>query len=138
MKTFVLAAFAGALFAVGLVVGGMTIPAKVTGFLDVGGAWDPQLAFVMAGAVAVYAACLRIIRRRAAPLLDARFHWPAARTIDARLVGGAAVFGVGWGLSGYCPGPALASLGAGSSSVLVFVVAMIGGMALTRVLIPAR
>lgn len=138
MKSFVLAALAGALFAAGLVVGGMTIPAKVTGFLDVGGAWDPQLAFVMAGAVAVYAAFLRIIRRRAAPFLADRFHWPAARTIDARLVGGAAVFGVGWGLSGYCPGPALASLAAGSSSVLVFVVAMIGGMAITRVLDPAR
>jgi len=138
VKTFMFAALAGALFAAGLVVGGMTIPAKVTGFLDVGGAWDPQLAFVMAGAVAVYAAFLRIIRRRAAPLLDARFHWPSERTIDARLVCGASVFGVGWGLSGYCPGHALASLTAGAPSALVFVVAMIGGMAITRVLDPAR
>jgi hypothetical protein len=132
MKTFVLAAVAGALFATGLVVGGMTVPAKVVGFLDVGGAWDPQLAFVMGGAVAVYAWLLRIIRRRSSPLVSDRFYWPAARTIDVRLVGGAAIFGVGWGLSGYCPGPALTSLAGGGSSAIVFVVAMLGGMAVTR------
>ena len=132
MTRFVLAAIAGALFAIGLTVGGMTIPAKVTGFLDVGGAWDPQLAFVMAGAIAVYASLLRLIRRRAAPVLADRFHWPTDRTIDPRLVGGAAIFGVGWGLSGYCPGPALASLVGGASSAIVFVVAMIGGIALAR------
>lgn len=132
MKAFVLAAIAGAVFAVGLTVGGMTIPAKVIGFLDVGGAWDPQLAFVMAGAIAVYASLLRIIRRRAAPLLVDRFHWPTARAIDARLVGGAAIFGVGWGLSGYCPGPALTSLAGGGTSALVFVIAMIGGIAVAR------
>lgn len=132
MKTFVLAAIAGALFAAGLTVGGMTIPAKVIGFLDVGGAWDPQLAFVMASAIAVYGAFLRIIRRRQRPLFDDRFHWPTAREIDARLVGGAALFGVGWGLSGYCPGPALTSLVGGASSVLVFVIAMLGGIAAAR------
>jgi uncharacterized protein len=138
VKAFVLAAVAGALFALGLAIGGMTDPSKVIGFLDAGGAWDPQLAFVMAAAVAVYASLLRIIRQRAAPLVADRFHWPTARAIDARLVVGAAIFGVGWGLSGYCPGPALASLAGGAASALVFVGAMIGGIAVTRVLAPAR
>lgn len=132
MKSFVLAAMAGALFAIGLTVGGMTVPAKVIGFLSVSGAWDPQLAFVMAGAIIVYASLLRIIRRRAVPLLADRFHWPTVRAIDARLVGGAAIFGIGWGLSGYCPGPALASLAGGAASAIVFVVAMIGGMVIAR------
>jgi len=132
VKAFLLAAIAGALFAIGLTVGGMTLPAKVIGFLDVGGAWDPQLAFVMAGAIAVYALLLRVVRRRAAPLIADRFHWPTARAIDLRLAGGAALFGVGWGLSGYCPGPALASLGGGAPSAIVFVAAMIGGSALGR------
>lgn len=132
MKVFVLAAIAGALFAVGLVVSGMTVPAKVVGFLDVGGAWDPQLAFVMAAAIAVYAPLLRIIRRRSSPLVADGFYWPAAHEIDARLVGGAAIFGVGWGLSGYCPGPALASLAGAGASAVVFVVAMIGGIAVAR------
>jgi uncharacterized membrane protein YedE/YeeE len=132
VKTFMLAAVAGALFALGLVVGGMTIPAKVTGFLDVGGAWDPSLAFVMAAAIAVYAPLLRRARRLEAPLAADRFHWPSARGIDAWLVGGAALFGIGWGLSGYCPGPALTSLAGGGASALVFVVAMIAGIGLAR------
>lgn len=132
MKAFVLAALAGALFAIGLTVGGMTIPAKVTGFLDVGGTWEPQLAFVMGGAIAVYASLLRIIRRRPAPLVADRFHWPTASAIDARLIGGAALFGVGWGLSGYCPGPALTSLVGGGSGAVVFVIAMIVGIAVVR------
>ncbi|MEO7730683.1 MAG: DUF6691 family protein [Kofleriaceae bacterium] len=132
MKTFVLAAIAGALFAVGLVVGGMTIPAKITAFLDLRGAWDPSLAFVMAGAIAVHAPLRAIIRRRSRPLLADRFHDPSARAIDLRLVGGAALFGIGWGVSGYCPGPALVSLGSGASGALVFVATMIGGIALAR------
>ena len=161
MKAALAAAFAGALFALGLVVGGMTVPANVTGFLDVTGAWNPQLAFVMGGAVGVYALLRRWIRRRPAPLLDDHFHEPSLTaiprdatrgggngpaspaqrgrerplSIDGRLVGGAAIFGVGWGLSGYCPGPALASLGAGASSTLVFVAAMIGGIALARLVL---
>ena len=137
MIAFALAALAGAVFAIGLAVGGMTIPAKITGFLDVGGAWDPTLALVMAGAIAVYAPLARIIERRQRPLVAARFHWPAPRAIDARLVGGAAIFGVGWGLSGYCPGPALASLAGGASSAIVFVVAMIGGIAVARAAVRA-
>ncbi len=132
MKSFALAALAGAVFALGLALGGMTVPATVTGFFDVGGAWDPRLAFVMAGAIAVYAPLWRIIRRRSAPLLADRFHPPTARGIDARLVGGAAIFGVGWGLSGYCPGPALVSLAGGGISAVVFVVAMVAGIALAR------
>jgi len=135
VKGALLAAAAGALFALGLVIGGMTIPAKVTGFLDVGGAWDPQLAFVMAAAIAVYAPALRWIRGRR-PLAAAGFHWPTARAIDARLVGGAALFGIGWGLAGYCPGPALASLAGGGVPVLIFVAALILGIALARRLAP--
>lgn len=129
--TTIVAVVAGALFAIGLAIGGMTIPARVTGFLDVGGAWDPTLAFVMAGALAVYAPLSRMIRRRPAPVLDARFHVPAPAAVDARLIGGAMIFGIGWGLSGYCPGPALVSL-AGGGSALVFVAAMIAGIAIGR------
>jgi uncharacterized membrane protein YedE/YeeE len=132
VKRLALAVLAGALFALGLALGGMTIPARVTGFLAVGGTWDPSLAFVMIGAIAVYAPLLRLIRRRGAPLLAERFHWPAATAIDARLIAGAAIFGVGWGLSGYCPGPALASLAAGGAPVAVFVAAMLAGIALGR------
>lgn len=132
MKQLALAVLAGALFALGLALGGMTIPARVTGFLAVGGPWDPSLAFVMIGAIAVYAPLLRLIRRRSAPLLAEQFHWPAATAIDARLIAGAAIFGVGWGLSGYCPGPALVSLAAGGAPVAVFVAAMLAGIALGR------
>ena len=130
--TTVVAVLAGALFAIGLVVSGMTVPGKITAFLDVGGAWDPTLALVMLGAIAVYAPIARIVQRRRQPLLAERFHWPPLRPIDARLVGGAAIFGVGWGLSGYCPGPALTSIGSGAASALVFVAAMIAGIAITR------
>ena len=132
MKAVLVAALAGAVFAIGLAVSGMTVPAKVTGFLDVGGAWDPTLALVMLGAIAVYAPIAWIVRRRERPLLSDRFHWPAERGIDARLLAGAAIFGVGWGLSGYCPGPALTSIGSGATSALVFVAAMIAGIAITR------
>lgn len=132
MRAVALAVLAGAVFAIGLAVSGMTVPAKVTGFLDVGGAWDPTLALVMAGAIAVYAPVVRIVRRRRRPLASEQFHWPTPRAIDARLVGGAAIFGVGWGLSGYCPGPALTSIGSGAASALVFVAAMIAGIVVAR------
>ena len=131
MKTIVFAAIAGALFALGLVISGMTTPRTVTAFLDVTGAWDPQLAFVMAGAIAVHAPVVWLMRRRSRPLLDAKFHWPEQQRIDARLVGGSALFGIGWGLSGYCPGPALVSAGGGAMPVLVFVGAVIVGMLVT-------
>jgi len=119
----------GALFALGLAVSGMTQPAKVVGFLDVSGDWDPSLAFVMLGAVGVYLSVYRgLVARRAAPLYADRFSIPTGSQIDARLLGGAAIFGVGWGLSGFCPGPALVSLGAGTPSALWFVPAAVIGM----------
>ena len=126
----VLAFLAGALFATGLLVAGMTQPARVIGFLDVTRAWDPTLAFVMAGAVGVYALAVRTLTRRARPWLDECFHLPAREGIDARLVLGAAVFGIGWGLSGFCPGPSLVAAGSLAPTALVFVAAMCGGMLL--------
>lgn len=124
-----LAAFAaGALFAVGLLLAGMTRPERVIGFLDVGGAWDPTLAFVMAGAIAVHVVGLRLVQRRAAPLCATTFQAPARTDLTARLLLGSGLFGVGWGLAGYCPGPALVSLGAGGSTALVFVGAATVGM----------
>lgn len=127
-----LVAFAGgALFAVGLAVGGMTQPAKVIGFLDVTGDWDPSLIFVMAGAIAVHAIVYRLVRRRSAPFLAERFAVPTRRDLDPRLIGGAALFGVGWGLGGYCPGPGVTALVSGSAPALVFVASMLGAMWLT-------
>ncbi len=123
---------AGALFAVGLTVAGMTQPAKVVGFLDVAGQWDPSLAFVMASAVAVFAAAFFASRRLSRPLLAPEFATIEQKPIDARLVGGAALFGVGWGLGGYCPGPAVAALGAAGLPALVFVGAMAAGMFVVR------
>ena len=133
MTGWVVAAIAGAVFALGLVISGMTDPGRVTAFLDVTGHWDPTLAFVMAGAIAVHAPLARLVRRRAAPIFDTTFHLPERRVIEPRLVIGAALFGVGWGLSGYCPGPALVSLGTAATPVLVFIGAMIGGTALARI-----
>jgi len=119
---------AGLLFAAGLGVGGMTQPAKVFGFLDVAGNWDPSLAFVMLGAIAVHATAMRRILRRRAPLFAVHFALPTRRDVDARLVTGAAVFGAGWGLVGYCPGPAVTALGGGIPAAAIFVPAMIAGM----------
>ncbi len=132
MKGIVLAAIAGVLFGIGLLVSGMAVPAKVTGFLDVGGAWDPSLAFVMAGAIAVHAPLAALVRRRARPLFGARVPRPPPSAIDVPLVAGAAIFGIGWGLSGYCPGPAIVSLGRGALETLVFVGALAVATALTR------
>lgn len=127
------AVVAGAVFAVGLVLAGMTQPSKVIGFLDVGGAWDPTLAFVMAGAIASHVAGLWLTSRRTAPLFATAFSAPTREDISAPLVLGAAVFGIGWGLAGYCPGPALASLGSGIDSALVFVGAATVGMFMQHV-----
>jgi len=123
---------AGLLFGAGLAVSGMIDPAKVLGFLDVAGAWDPSLAFVMGGALAVTAAGYRLAWRRPAPLADTRFHVPAAGAVDARLAAGAAVFGAGWGLAGFCPGPALAALSLGRWEPWVFVAAMVVGLMAAR------
>lgn len=118
----------GLLFGAGLLISGMTDPEKVLGFLDIFGAWDATLAFVMAGAVAVTAAGFALARRRGMPLLATSLRWPTRHDIDAPLVGGAVLFGIGWGLVGLCPGPALVNLAGLSLPVIVFVVAMGLGM----------
>jgi len=128
MKGHFFAALSGAVFAVGLAISGMTRPAKVVGFLDLSGAWDPSLAFVMVGAIAVHFVATRVITRRSRPLFDERFHLPTRKDLDARLLLGAAVFGVGWGLGGFCPGPGLVSAASGSLPAVVFVVGMTLGM----------
>jgi uncharacterized membrane protein YedE/YeeE len=128
MKAKLAALAAGALFAVGLSVSGMTQPAKVQGFLDFTGQWDASLAFVMVGAIGVHAVLRRLIARRAAPLLRPAFESRPPARIDSRLLLGSAVFGIGWGLGGYCPGPAFVSFGGASLSALVFVGAMTAGM----------
>ena len=130
-----IALLAGVMFAVGLVISGMTQPAKILAFLDVRGAWDGTLAFVMAAAIAVHLPLVRLARSRRAPLFAAKFHWPKDAGIDARLVAGAAIFGVGWGVSGYCPGPAVVSLVAGGAPLLVFIGAMLVGLYATRALV---
>jgi uncharacterized membrane protein YedE/YeeE len=125
----VLASFAcGLIFGAGLLISGMTDPIKVLGFLDLFGAWDATLAFVMAGAVAVSSLGFALARRRAAPVLAAQQLWPTRKDIDAPLVAGSALFGLGWGLVGLCPGPALVNLAGLSWPVIAFVVAMGAGM----------
>ena len=122
------ALLAGLLFGVGLAISGMIRPAKVLGFLDVAGAWDPSLAFVMMGAIGVHATAVAFARRRRRPFASDRFHWAEATAIDTRLLAGAAVFGVGWGLGGFCPGPALASAASGNGVGIAFAAAMIVGI----------
>jgi uncharacterized membrane protein YedE/YeeE len=138
MKDLVLGLLLGALFGFGLALSGMTDPAVVLGFLDPLGDWNPALAFVMGGALVVTFVFFRLARRQSGPFAAARFHWPTATAVDARLLGGAALFGLGWGLAGYCPGPALASLSAGHSGTLVFLGAMLAGMAIVRALSQPR
>lgn len=121
---------AGLVFGLGLILSGMANPAKVLGFLDLFGRWDPSLAFVMGGAVAVSAVAFSIARRRSVSLLGAAMKLPTARQIDRRLVIGSVLFGIGWGIAGFCPGPALVALGMGEAKALVFVVAMLAGMGL--------
>jgi len=126
MKSF-MALLAGLLFGVGLGIAGMTQPAVVLGFLDVGGAWDPRLLFVMAGAVLTTAIGYRLVWRARKPRYETSFDVPSVQHIDVRLLLGAALFGIGWGLAGYCPGPALASLASGIDSVWVLVAMMMLG-----------
>jgi hypothetical protein len=116
----------GLVFGLGLAVSGMMNPAKVIGFLDVAGDWDPTLAFVMVGALPAY----RFIPKRRRPVLEEDFNLPKKQVIDAPLIWGSALFGVGWGLGGFCPGPAVAPLGTGLAPVFAFVAAMLAGMAL--------
>jgi len=132
-----LAFLAGLVFGLGLLLSGMADPGKVLGFLDLAGAWDPSLVFVMAGAVAVGALAFAFARRRTKTLLGDAQQWPTATAIDRRLVGGSLLFGAGWGLAGFCPGPALLALGVGEPRAIVFVLAMLAGMGLFE-LIEAR
>ena len=125
---------AGLLFGLGLLISGMADPGKVIGFLDLSGAWDPSLAFVMAGAILVGVFAFALARRRARSFLGGAMHLPTVRDIDSRLVAGSAVFGVGWGLAGFCPGPALVSFGSGQDKAAVFVAAMLIGMLVYRAL----
>jgi len=119
----------GLLFGAGLILSGMTDPGKVIGFLDVTGAWDPSLMFVMGGAVVVGLFAFAVARKRAANFLGGAMHLPNSDDIDTRLLVGALVFGVGWGLAGFCPGPAVVSMGAGTWQAWVFTLSMLAGMA---------
>jgi uncharacterized membrane protein YedE/YeeE len=129
-----LGAFAsGLIFGIGLIVSGMTDPSKVIGFLDLAGRWDPSLAFVMVGAILVGMAGYAVARKRTISFLGGAMRLPTARQIDRRLVLGSIVFGAGWGLAGFCPGPAIVSLGAGYDKAVVFTVAMLAGMAVFEI-----
>jgi uncharacterized membrane protein YedE/YeeE len=120
----------GLLFGIGLLLSGMTDPGKVIGFLDLAGAWDPSLALVMGGAILVGVFAFGVARKRTTSFLGSPMRLPTSRDIDTRLVAGSLLFGVGWGLAGFCPGPALVSLGAGQPKAVVFVLAMLAGMIL--------
>jgi uncharacterized protein len=128
MQRLLAACLAGLVFGLGLVVSHMIDPAKVLGFLDIAGSWDPSLAFVMIGAIPVAAIGFRATRARPAPVLDIEFHGPTRTRVDTGLVIGSTLFGIGWGLVGYCPGPALTSLALGRWQSFVFVAAMLVGM----------
>ncbi len=124
------AGLAGLIFGLGLILSGMADPAKVLGFLDLLGPWDPSLALVMAGAIGIGLIGFWLARPRDQSLLGTSMQWPTATRIDLRLVLGSITFGVGWGLAGYCPGPALVAMGSGQGPAFVFVIAMLAGMAL--------
>lgn len=126
------AAVSGLLFGAGLVVSGLANPVKVLNFLDVAGAWDPSLAVVMGVGVVVTFLGYRVLRKRPAPWFAESFHWPTRRDIDARLVAGAALFGIGWGIAGYCPGPALTALTINPPEGVIFVAALAAGLLFAR------
>ena len=132
MRVAVTALVCGTLFGAGLAIGGMTDPVRVRGFLDVFGAWDPTLAFVMGGALLVMAAAWRFVPRLDAPVLADSFHLPQKSDLTPKLIGGAALFGVGWGVAGLCPGPGIAALVIDFSAAGIFVASMIAGMAIVR------
>jgi uncharacterized membrane protein YedE/YeeE len=133
-----LSLIAGFIFGLGLVIGGMVDPAKVQNFLDVAGTFDPSLAFVMGGAVVVTFVGYRLAFRERSPLFAEQFHLPTARELDAQLVVGPALFGIGWGLSGFCPGPAITSLPLMAKGTLIFVPAMLAGVAVARFITETR
>jgi uncharacterized membrane protein YedE/YeeE len=128
-----IAAYAvGLIFGIGIAVSGMANPAKVVNFFDITGFWDPSLAFVMGAALIVTAIGYRIVFGRGAPILDHAFRLPSRTDLDMRLIGGAAVFGVGWGIAGFCPGGALPALGTGRADVALFVVSQVAGILLAK------
>lgn len=124
----------GLVFGLGIVISGMANPAKVLNFFDVAGTWDPSLIFVMGGALAVTALGYRLVLRRPAPVLAETFQVPTRRDLDMRLIAGAAIFGIGWGIAGFCPGGALPALGTGRIEVAVFVAAVVAGILAARML----
>mgnify|MGYP001604693090 CR=1 FL=1 len=128
------ALFSGLLFGLGLIVSGMANPAKVLGFLDLAGHWDPSLAFVMAGAIAVGLVAFTVARRRTKSFLGLDMRLPTAQHIDRRLVSGSVIFGIGWGIAGFCPGPSLVAVGMGEAKALLFVASMLVGMGLFQLL----
>jgi uncharacterized membrane protein YedE/YeeE len=132
MRDVLVGLVCGLIFGAGLLISGMMQPSKVLAFLDLFGAWDPSLAVVMAAALAVAAPGFALARRRGQPVLAAKSLWPTATAIDRPLVIGAILFGIGWGLVGLCPGPAIENLATGTAWVFAFVLAMIGGMLLQR------
>lgn len=129
-----LALLIGLVFGSGIAISGMANPAKVLNFFDVAGTWDPSLAFVMGGALVVTFIGYRFVLKRPAPVFDAKFHLPTRRDIDPALVGGSALFGVGWGIAGFCPGGAIPALGLMRPEPVVFVAAMLAGILLARFL----
>jgi len=132
MKLGLNALLVGFLFGSGLVISGMTQPQNILNFLDIFGSWDPSLGFVMVGAIGTHALIYRFLKHRKAPLLDTHFRWPTKTTLDKKVIFGSLIFGMGWGLAGYCPGPALTSLGSLQKNPFLFVVCMILGMLLYR------
>lgn len=129
----IVAFLCGSLFAVGLALSGMTRPGKVIGFLDFFGDWDPSLAFVMGGAIFVYAIGFRFVTKRSSPILANFFQIPTNKKIDKKILVGAALFGIGWGIAGYCPGPALVSLSTGRLDAIIFAIAMLSGILVFKV-----
>lgn len=132
MQRTLSAFIAGLLFGVGLAVSQMTNPLEVLGFLDVAGDWDASLMLVLGGAVTVTFIAFRFVLRRTEPIFDSQFHLPKLSTVDKKLIGGSALFGVGWGIAGYCPGPGLASLSTLNSEAIVFVATLLAGMLVYR------
>ncbi|MCG8494069.1 MAG: YeeE/YedE family protein [Sneathiellales bacterium] len=128
----IIATIAGVLFGFGLALSGMLSPGKVIGFLDVAGNWDPSLAFVMGGAVAITVVSFRLLLKRPVPVFDSKFHLPTSNDIDKRLIIGAGLFGLGWGIGGLCPGPALSSLAYADPRIVVFVAAMVTGILIAK------
>ncbi|MEM7720915.1 MAG: DUF6691 family protein [Pseudomonadota bacterium] len=129
---FLITYLIGLIFGLGIVISGMGNPAKVLNFFDIAGTWDPSLAFVMGGALIVTAIGYRVVFGRGRPLLDASFHLPTRATLDPQLIGGAAAFGIGWGIAGFCPGGALPVLGTGNVDVFLFTGALIAGILVAK------